>query len=653
MYNLARLLLILTLLVLGCTAAIVLSISGPHSGLVVVIFVVLVAGASRRDAKRWTTLGSARWANAKDLRQAGMLECDSGLMLGHLLGSARGRKAAAIAGLLRRDIGAKEALHELAAAFRDKRGPLVRIPKAIHIAIFIPSAGGKGVSFVVPFLLSCKESCVVVDFKGENAKLTAGHRRRVFGHKVILLDPYKLVTQSPDSFNPLDFIHKDDPEALDHCNDLAKALVVRSGEEKEPHWCDAAEMFIAAVIAVVVFFGNAEDGTRSLQTVRTILSDPKSLDAAIKVLLEPRLCGGILARMGTSLLHFVDKEKSSVLTTVGRHLRFLDSLAIADSTKNSSFDPALLRSGKMTVHLILPPDHMRAQSALLRVWIVSLQRAVIRGGLQEQQKTHFILDEAASLGRLEAIEDAVDKYRGYGVRLIFCYQSMGQLQTCFPNGGAQTLLSNCTQIFAGVNDHGQAGGAGTGDYVSARLGDETVAAKSGGTSVGRSRSWSSGGNQASNSESWSQNTSDNWQQQARRLLKPEEVAALPPRVAITFTPGVPPIRTSLLRYYEDPRLGIPPGNLKRAFDACRAVTLAASLFVMSLLLAGWVTQRLMEERTGQPRAAQQSYPQDLLRREQPDVPVDWQFVSPKEQDHGRYRKPAIRTIEGDRSRGRR
>jgi len=30
---------------------------------------------------------------------------------------------------------------------------------------------------------------------------------------------------------------------------------------------------------------------------------------------------------------------------------------------------------------------------------------------------HFVLDEAASLGRMDALDDAVDKYRGYGVRL--------------------------------------------------------------------------------------------------------------------------------------------------------------------------------------------------------------------------------------------
>jgi type IV secretion system protein VirD4 len=49
----------------------------------------------------------------------------------------------------------------------------------------------------------------------------------------------------------------------------------------------------------------------------------------------------------------------------------------------------------------------------------------LRGGLQERNRVHFVLDEASSLGQMEQLDDAVDKYRGYGVRLMFFYQSLG------------------------------------------------------------------------------------------------------------------------------------------------------------------------------------------------------------------------------------
>ncbi len=195
-----------------------------------------------------------------------------------------------------------------------------------------------------------------------------------------MLDPFKLVTQAPDTFNALDFIEKDSPTALDEARDLAEALVIRTGQEKDPHWVDSAEAWISALIALVVRYGEPND--RSLQTVRGVLSDPAKLELAIKLMCSSDTWDGMLARMGSQLTHYKDKELNSTMTTTGRFLRFLDTVAVADSTKTSSFDPADLRKGKMTVYLILPPEHMRAQSPLLRMWIGSLLRAVVRGGLQ-------------------------------------------------------------------------------------------------------------------------------------------------------------------------------------------------------------------------------------------------------------------------------
>ncbi len=559
-------------------------VSWPMSGLLILVFGV--GGALRKKAAHLTTLGSARWADESNLRAAAMIGCDAGLILGRVPRKRFGGFLAAVGLLFKRGVGAKDACKAVVMRGMRGRHEWVRLPHAIHTAVFSPSGGGKGVSIVLPFLLTCPDSCVVIDFKGENAKLTALHRAKAFRHRVITLDPFNVVTNSPDAFNPLDFIDKASPHAIDQCNDLAKALVVRTGEEKERHWDDSAEAWIAAVIALVVYYGDPGE-SRSLQTVRELLTDPQKLDMAVKAMCESDCWGGMLARMGGHLRHFVDRERASVLTTAGRHLRFLDTLPVVASTTTSTFDPAELRQGRMTIYLALPPEHMRAQSALLRVWIGSLLRAVVKGGLQETNKVHFILDEAASLERLEAVDDAVDKYRAFGVRLLFCFQSMGQLKRCFPEGQDQTLLSNTTQVFFGVNDNA------TADYVSARLGESTIVVDSGGTSSGSSYQ-SSGGAHGGNSRSGSYNSSHNWQQQARKLLKPEEVMALPASAAITFAPGVPPVRTTLVRYYQEPGLRRSPRWLARTAEACGTLVASAILCLAALSAAGAMTLAIVE-----------------------------------------------------------
>lgn len=524
-------------------------------------FIALVAFIRWKQASPTrTTLGSARWAGPGDLQKAGMLYSRRGLMLGRI--ATTSSLLEAVKQLQVRN--SEAACRGFWGALRG-RGALVRLPQAVHTAVFSPTGGGKGVSFVIPFLMTCEDSCIVVDFKGENAMLTAKHRARAFGHKVVLLDPFRMVTQAPDMFNPLDFIEKESPLAIDECNSLANALVIRTGEEKEPHWLDSAEAWIAAMLALVVEEGR--DDTRSLQTVRDLFSDPQKLEMAITVL---RQSGRMHARMGGQLSHFIDREKASVLTTVSRHLRFLDTPAVAESSERSSFNPAELRRGKMTVYLILPPEFMRSHAALLRLWIGALLRAVIRGGLQEKNKVHFVLDEAASLGHMDAIDDALDKYRGYGVRVLFFWQSLGQVKKNFPEGQEQTLLSNTTQVFFGVNDNA------TADYVSARIGEETVIVDSGGSSYGRTDQ-TGYSPQPQNSTSHSRTTNGNWNQQARRLLKPEEVTGLDGRLAITFTPNVPPIVTRLVRYYEEPWLRRAHGPWRRMADACGIFVASAAL----------------------------------------------------------------------------
>lgn len=203
-------------------------------------------------------------------------------------------------------------------------------------------------------------------------------------------------------------------------------------------------------------------------------------------------------------------------------------------------------------------------------------------------KVDFIANEAAALGHLECVEDGLVQLRGYGINFVLVYQSVGQLKVCFPNGQDQTVLSNTTQILFGVND------VDTAEYASKRLGESTIILESGGSSSGSSSSWSFGG-QPQRGGGTSDNTSTNWQQHARKLLMPEEVMALPPSTAITFTPGVPPIRTTLLSIFEEKWLTRPPGFIRRSFAACRVLAASLALFLVTTAFAFALTIVVKDE----------------------------------------------------------
>ncbi len=481
-------------------------------------------------------------------------------------------------------INSKDACQAFLGSWRRKK-PIVRLPQATHVSVTIPTGQGKGVSFITPFLRMCRETCVVLDIKnGENARLTADYRRR-FG-PVWMLDPYKVVTNKPDCLNPLDVIAKESRLAIDDCNQLANAAVVRTGMENEPHWNDRAEGVIAALMALVVVHGDRERGSRSLQSVREMVSNPELFKLAMKALAESDDWEGLLRQMGGDLFNLEEKEKASVLSTVGRHLRFLGTPAIADSIKRSSFRVSDLRKKGQcsTLFLVLPAERAEVSQGYLRSIISTVISSCIREGLDETRRVHLVLDEAASLGPMPAINNVLQVGRGFGLHLQTYWQSQGQLKKCFPKEGEDLLLlSNSTQVYAAANE------PVTCDFISKRLGTMTQVVKSGGHSSGKSHTFSKGPHR-SVSDGWTSNSNSNWAQQQRALMTPDEVGNLDPRTAITFAPGMRPIITRTIRYYEEPKLFSEPHWLGRQWRAFKTLVIAIVLCAMALGAAAVVTR---------------------------------------------------------------
>ena len=107
----------------------------------------------------------------------------------------------------------------------------------------------------------------------------------------------------------------------------------------------------------MVCFGRK--ASKSLQMVCDLVSSPGNWAKSIEAMTKSDKWGGMLARGGEGLKHLKDKELASTLSTVLRFLRFLDTPAIAASTTASTFDPGDLLKKKMTVYLVIPPEHMR------------------------------------------------------------------------------------------------------------------------------------------------------------------------------------------------------------------------------------------------------------------------------------------------------
>jgi type IV secretion system protein VirD4 len=487
--------------------------------------------------------GTARWAEVTDLCRNRLLG-DRGPILGRVDASPPTR-GQAIRMLFSTTIPSGMACQLFLTAFLGEgwgSGRLVRPSSHVHLMTCAPSGRGKGTNVIIPNLLALTGSIVVTDPGAGNYKATAHHRRKRFRHRVLRVDPFGQAGPGADRFNPLLCLDPKTDDFLDQCRDIANMMVVRLGTEHDAHWNDSAELVLTAFIAFVCFC-EADPAKRTLSVVRNIVSSPDRYNWAMATM--QKVDNLVISRLGFLLAWFKDKELNSVLTTVNRHTQFLDSPAIAASVATSDFDPRILRSGRCTLYFILPHERLATLAPLMRLWLGMTIRTLARGGPDETKPVLMIIDEAAHLGKIQVLEDAVTLMRGVGIRLWFFFQSLSQLKACYGDK-AEVMLDNfdTCQYFV-TNSYAAA------EAISQRIGEFTL----GNVSYSENTGWSrpdGGGAKEPQSGSRSGGSSSTFSDMGRRLIRAEEILCLPEDTALVTHRNMPVIRTRLLRYFSAP-----------------------------------------------------------------------------------------------------
>jgi type IV secretion system protein VirD4 len=540
--------------------------------------IALIAATWRKLRRRWPVsdaFGSARVAGLADLLRGKLLE-RSGLILGKL-GAGPPQRGRALRSLFNPLVTSEWAVRECLRAFLGSRwigDVFIRVHSFTHLLTVAPAGGGKTVNTLAPNLLSYSGNCVVVDPKGELFKLSAEHRRKRFKHKIIRIDPAALCGPGAAQFNPFDFIDPNSKEFLGAVRDLANQLVVRTGKEIDPHWNDSAENVIAALIAYVCACEGDRE-SRNLEGMRLFLASRENFAAAVAMMQENDAVDGILRQLGNSLSWHVGRELASVMTNANRHTSIFDDPLIAESTQVTSFNPSELRTGRMTIYLIVPPDRLVIWAGLLRMQIGMLLRIATRGVPTETNPVLFMIDEAAHIGKMQVLSDAITLMRGMGIRIWLFVQSLDQINKCFGDH-AGTILDNLgTQQYFSIASYE------TADALSKRIGDETIGIVSEGDNSGTS---SPNGPTLQNPSSRNRGQSSTRSLIGRRILRPEEILVLPDSVALVFHKNLPVIICRRIWHYSDKAFRRGGVGRSRGLGLRAAVAATAAL-----LLAGVAT----------------------------------------------------------------
>jgi type IV secretion system protein VirD4 len=466
-------------------------------GFISIAVAILMSVWRAREAKNVETYGSARWAELREVKAAGLLGPD-GVVLGKL-GDA----------YLRHD------------------GPE-------HILCFAPTRSGKGVGLVVPSLLTWPGSAIVHDIKGENWQLTAGFRAK--HGRVLLFDP---TNPKSAAYNPLLEVRRGEWEVRDVQN-VADVLVDPEGSlDKRNHWEKTSHSLLVGAILHVLY---AEED-KTLAGVAAFLSDPRRpIESTLKAMMTTPHLGKagphpVVASTARELLNKSDNERSGVLSTAMSFLGLYRDPVVAEVTRRCDWRIAdLIADPKpATLYLVVPPSDISRTKPLIRLVLNQIGRRLTED-LHAKDRRHrvlMMLDEFPALGRLDFFESALAFMAGYGLKSFLIAQSLNQIEKAY--GPNNSILDNChVRVSFATNDER------TAKRVSDALGTATEMKAMRNYAGHRLSPWL-GHLMVSRSET------------ARPLLTPGEVMQLPPTDEIVMAAGVHPIRAKKARYYEDRR----------------------------------------------------------------------------------------------------
>ena len=456
-----------------------------------------------RQRNNLTTYGSARWANATDIRSAGLLT-DSGVFLGRT--------------------GPRYLRHD---------GPE-------HIMAFAPTRSGKGVGLVVPTLLGWSGSAVIHDIKGENWQLTAGWRQR-FSHS-LLFNP---TDARSARYNPLLEVRRGTDEVRDVQN-IADILVDPEGAlERRNHWEKTSHSLLVGAILHILY---AEE-EKTLARVAAFLSDPqRPFTATLRRMMTTNHLGTpdaplvhpVVASAAREVLNKSENERSGVLSTAMSFLGLYRDPTVATVTSRCDWRIADLVEGRspVSLYLVVPPSDISRTKPLIRLVLNQIGRRLTEhlhaengANAAGRHKLLMMLDEFPALGRLDFFETSLAFLAGYGVRAFLIAQSLNQIEKAY--GEHNAILDNChVRVAFATND----------ERTAKRISDAL------GTATEQRAMRNYAGHRLA---PWLAHVMVSRQETARALLTPGEVMQLPPTDELVLVAGTPPIRATKLRYFED------------------------------------------------------------------------------------------------------
>ncbi len=391
------------------------------------------------------------------------------------------------------------------------------------------SGSGKSASYSIPNAYQCLGSYVFTDPKGELYDRTAGYLKE-HGYDIKVLNLVR--PQYSDGYNPLMHISSElDVDVI--ANTIVKGQKTDSGSD--PYWDDMAEMLLKALIYYLIAT-RPEEEQNLASCAELVRAANKNGGSNLLSDLMSQLPYDHPARMYYKSIEIApEKTYGSILSSLQSKLGKFDSKDIAELTSTDTINFEEIGSKKTAVYVISSDTHT-AYDFLLTIFfsqmIQQLYDYADQNGGRLKERTYFILDEFANIGKIPDFDKKISTSRSRGISFSVILQNIDQLEAVYEKS-YETIMGNCdTHVFLGSNSFK------TVEYFSKQLGEKTIGRDS--ISINKDKQNHKTGKSVSD------------QVMARALMTPDELRRLDNDLCIIFEKGLKPVKANKFYYFKHP-----------------------------------------------------------------------------------------------------
>lgn len=430
-----------------------------------------------------------------------------------------------------------------------KTSPLIIDGDDTASIVAAPSRSGKGISCIIPTLLSWLGSVIVFDPKGENWDATAGFRQK-FSHAV----RFSPVNKFSISFNPLAEIRKDE-NAYRDASTIADILLTKDskGGGENDHFTDTAKDLLTGAILHVVSCLDFDDEDRNLKTVLDVLSgsnltgieeDDEISEIILNTIIHSKHSNEDLhnqvVNIATRALSKPDRERGSVFSTATRVLMLFEDPILARNMSKSDlkFSDFFEAKNPISLYLTVPFADIQRLAPIIKLLVTFMIRRFSEGETSHDKKALknkclFLIDEFPTLGAFPFLKTTMGILAGYGVKFLLVVQSLTQIIELY--GREHPFLEHCKKwlVFA------------PGDITTA----EQLSKVAGTYSKWQESVSSSGSKYDVGMKQMSRSGSE----QQVKLIHPDQIMRMKDGECLIFAHGMNPYRAKKVLFFKDKR----------------------------------------------------------------------------------------------------